>query len=286
MVNILLSYLRSIFRNKLYAYSALITSAILIIGRIVGALVLEVKGVVISRLVLNFIFAAVGLVLIKHVFVKSQPRNVLTQAEKREMDVYSIQYMLTNGLWAVFMLNDIFLLGQLAGSSSMLADYKVACVLPGNISLFATAIGTYIAPKFTKNENDFSWIKAYFKKILSITVIIMGCICFLIWILAKPLISLLYGNEYLSAVPVMRILLIGAFLNSGLRYTIANILAAMGKIKYNMIISIIGVIAQILLDVLLIPRMQMYGAAIANCIVYGIMSMYLLLVFCKLYINK
>lgn len=286
MVNILLSYLRSVFRNKLYAYSAIVSSTILILGRIVGALVLEVKGVIISRLVLNFVFATAGLALIRYYFVKMQPKEVLTKAEKKEMDIYSMQYMLTNGLWAVFMLNDLFLLGQLTGSSSILADYKVACVLPGNISIFSTAIGTYIGPKFTKNERNIFWIRTSFKKALLFTIAIMLCVCSLIWALANPLIRLLYGSQYLTTISVMRILLFGAFLNSGLRYTIANILAAMGEIKYNMIISIIGVITQVLLDIFLIPQMGMYGAATANCIAYGVMSLYLLFIFCRLYFKK
>lgn len=286
LVNILLSYLRAIFKNKLYAYASFVVSALLILGRVAGAYISGAHGVALSRLLLNAAFAIIGLFLIFKFFLNNKERMPLTKSEKKEMDIYSLQYMLTNGLWAVFMLNDTFLLGQIIGSSSLLADYKVACVLPGNIAIFATAIGTYVGPKFTQNESNTVWVKNSFKKTLSITSLVMFVVCFAIWVLSTPLIKFLYGEQYLSTIPVMTILLVGAFLNSGIRYTVANILGAMGMISYNMKISIGGVILQILLDVLLIPRIGAYGAAISNCIVYALMSIALLLVFAKKFFWK
>ena len=164
--------------------------------------------------------------------------------------------MITNGFWALFMLNDTFLLGMLLNDPSVLADYKVASVLPGNISIFATAIGVFVAPYFTKNEKDKKWVTRNFKKIYLLSAFIVAGVVIIIMILAKPLISIMFGESYLNTVGLMKILLLSAFFNSGLRYTTANILAAMGEIKYNMIISGVGIIVQIILDILFIPNVN------------------------------
>lgn len=53
----------------------------------------------------------------------------------------------------------IFLLGQFSGDPTILADYKVAYVLPGNMAIISTAIGVFIGPYFVKNENDNNWVR-------------------------------------------------------------------------------------------------------------------------------
>ena len=78
----------------------------------------------------------------------------------------------------------------------------------------------------------------------------------------------------------------GAFFHCGLRFTTANILAAMGKVKYNMAVSIIGMAAQLLINFQIIPIYGAIGVALTSCIVYGIMAVCLLAVFVKQYYLK
>jgi O-antigen/teichoic acid export membrane protein len=81
----------------------------------------------------------------------------------------------------------------------------------------------------------------------------------------------------------MRVLLVAAVLNSGVRYTTANLLAAMGQVKYNMIISGVGIIMQVVLDIFLIPHMGVMAVAISNCLVFIVMSIFLIVVFYRKY---
>ena len=274
--------LRATFRNKEYAYWSTAVASILIIGRIVGAIVGNVSGVLWSRVIINTI-ASIALLLFCKNVIRLQSTNQLTQNEKREIKSYAFQYMITNGLWAVFMLNDLFILGNMISDATVIADYKVAYVLPSNLIIFANAIGIYVGPYFTKNENDLSWVRRNFKKVYMVTFAVVFSVALIIWILANPLIVLLYGESYLNVVPLMRVLLIAAVLNAGLRYTTANSLAAMGQVKYNMVISAIGMALQIILDIVLIRGYKAMGVAISSCIVYAFMSLSLLLVFYKKY---
>ena len=201
--------------------------------------------------------------------------------ETKEANVYALQYMITNGLWTLFMLNDIFLIGVFMNNPTDVADYKVAYVFPGNISIFATAIGMFTGPYFTKNENDLKWIQRTYTRIYFFSASIIAIVASAVFIFAKQIILLVYGQEYLNIVDVMRILTIAAFINSGLRYTTANILAAMGEIKYNMIISIVGIFLQICLDIILIRKFGIIGVAWTSCLVYSFMAISLLIIFIK-----
>lgn len=283
LLNEVLYTIRSFFKNKFYAYLAFGSSALLIIGRIVGAMINGISGVLWSRVVINAFFAGTFLIYIYRTFFPACVVNELEKTAQKEINSYSFQYMITNGFWAIFMLNDTFLLGILLNDPTALADYKVASVLPGNISIFATAIGVFVSPYFIKNEKNLSWVRSNYKKVFMLSCVIVGAVAITVAFLSYPLIHFMYGEQYLNTVELMRMLLIAAFFNSGLRYTTANILASMGQIRYNMIVSGLGIIVQILLDVILIPRFGVMAVAVSNCIVYLMMAVILFVVFYKKY---
>ena len=151
--------LRGFFKNKLYAYVSLVTSVLLIVARIIGAQYFAIGGAIWSRVILYVLFGILCAIYIRMAFFRNGEGESLSKEKKHEIDIYALQYMLTNGLWALLMLNDTFMLGQLTNSSHALADYKVAYVLPGNVSIFATAIGVFVSPYFTKNENNREWLQ-------------------------------------------------------------------------------------------------------------------------------
>lgn len=278
--------LRAFFKNKLYAYISLLVSVALISGRIIGALFGGIGGVFLSRVLINSVLSVWGYFWVKKSFFGNELEEKLDKKEKRDINVYSFQYMITNGFWSLFMLNDTLLLGMLLNSPSGLAEYKVAYVFPGNLSILATAIGVFVGPYFTKNENNFKWIRQNYKKVFLCSAVVVGITALMIGILAKPLVLLIYGYEYLNIINLMRMLLLAAFINSGLRYATANLLAAMGEIKYNMIISGIGIVSQFVLDLILIPRLGTYAVAISNCIVCLFMAIALFGIFYKKYYSQ
>lgn len=285
LVNNGLYSLRSIFKNKEYAYAACFISVILIIGRIIGAKTMGLDGVVWSRLILNFVSSLMLIAIVYKVFPYPKLKK-LDRSEIKEVNVYSFQYMITSGLWAVFMLNDTFLLGVLTNDPTLVADYKVAYVLPGNLSLISTAIGIYVAPYFTKNENNVKWVRKNYKLNAAVNAVSVGGIAVVFIVFAKPLICFIFGNNYENVVQLMQVLLVAAFLNSGFRYVTANLLSAMGKVKSNLIISSIGLLLQIILDIVLIPHYGSMGVAYSNCIVFGAMSVALFFVFYRTYYLK
>ena len=275
----MLCVLRTFFENKLYAYGTFFSSVVLILGRIVGAWTGGVRGVVWSRVVLNGIIATYAFVAVYKRFFITEAVPALAKSKRKEVLIYSLQYMITNGFWAIFMLNGSFLIGTLLNDPRGLADYKAASAIPAGISIFASAVGIFVSPYFTKNENDKAWVRKNYKRVYIISAILTGSLAVFISLIAGPLIGFVYGERYMNVVPLMRIFALAAFCNSGLRFTTANLLACMGEIKYNMFTSAGGIIAQLVLDLGLIPVLGVMGAAIVDCIVYFLMAAVLFVIF-------
>lgn len=277
---------RAMFENQRFAKFSLLLSLSVIVVKIVSGSFFGIEGVIVG-LTLLYVFLAV-------LFYKSCQKKYysgfnavkLAERERREICQYAFQYMITNGLWAIFMLNDTFLLGRFGGIPEAIADYKVAYTIPGSVSLISAAIGIFVAPYFVKNETDMQWIRKNYFRTCTMTALFVGGLCAVLALFANPVIKLLYGEQYLNIAKIMRILLLASFFNCGLRYTTANILAAMGQVKYNMIVSIIGMVLQLGINIKVIPVFGAEGVAITSCVVYALMAVLLLIIFINHYYIK
>jgi O-antigen/teichoic acid export membrane protein len=277
---------RSKLANRNFAIATFLYSGILIAAKYFSAVQWDLNGVISAKIIVSAIFGIVlSVVTYRKFFGESKP-YLLSKIEKKAVDKYSIQYMITNGIWAIFMLNDILLLGIFGSDASVIADYKVAYFLPGNLSILSGAIGMFVAPYFVKNETDNNWVRRNYFKTLILTSIMIGGSVLILFLFSNQLIVLLFGNVYSNINNVMRLLLIASFANSGIRVTTANILASMGQIKYNMIISFSGIILQVVMNIFMIPRYGINGVAITSITVYTIMAALLLIIFVNKYKYK
>lgn len=271
-INISLSAFRALFDHKNYAYLAFFTSFILVAFRVGGAAVGGLNMSVLARVVAEIFSATLCIFLLfrKHFQGVSTIKN--DTLFNKVFTRYSIQMMLTDGLWAVFMLNDLFLLGQFSGGSDIVADYKVALVIPVNLSILTASVGVFVGPYFTQHENNLSWIKKHLSQLILVTTTTVGLTAGLCFIFSSELISFIYGKQYLSASPIMGVLLLASFINNGIRSTIANVLSSMGRQQANLIVAGLGVLLQIGLDIYFIPRFGAIGVAWSSVLVYFSMA--------------
>ena len=275
--------LRALFRNRAYAFAAVLAVVAVWSAKAIGASLFDLKGAAASWPIAYCILAVVLLLYFRRRVFPKATSNPPSTDERRGIRSYSLQYMVTNGLWALFLQNDLLMISLLIGDASAVADYKVAYAIPAAIAILSSSIGMFVAPYFVKRENDKAWVWANYKRTLAITVVLVGGAALLVSLLAEPVIGFFYGEQYLNIIPLMNLLLITAFITNGLRYTTANLLAAMGKIRVNMIVSFSGMVCQIVLNLFLIPIFGVYGAAYTSIIVYTLMAVAVFVPFVKMY---
>lgn len=279
---------RAYFDNNTYVKFSLLQIVLVVSLRLVLSYVFGIEGTVWSWLVAYSIVALfLGLNIRKNNFQGlKEDKSLISKFEKSDYFKYGLQYLLTNGVWALFMLNDTLLLGQLTGNAGLVADYKVAYAMPGNVSLISSSIGVFVAPYFVKHEEDKDWVRKNYRKVflgnfLFVLVVVLG-----IMILGRPIIYILYGEQYLHVVPLMRILLVGSLINNGLRYMSAHILSNTGYVRYNLYVSIIGVILQLVLNFIFVPIYGVYALAYTSIIVYSFLAITLFVIFRRIYLKK
>ena len=275
---------RAMFNNVRYAYLSFITSVLFVLAKIAGAFIGGIIEVLVLSTLINIACCMYTQYTVNRRYFRNAQTKKISSNKRKEIDIYSLQFMITNGLWTLFVIMDVFLLSKLGSTSIEIADYKVAYIWPANIGIIGSCIAIFITPYFVRNESNIVWIRRNFKKLYILNILITLIIGVFVWLFAKPLIYLYSGAKYLNTIPLMRTLLIGAVINNGFRIITANVLAAMGQVKHNMFISLIGFALQIVLDFYFIPKYGSYGVAYTSIIVYSFMAIALLIIFiCKYY---
>jgi len=155
-------------------------------------------------------------------------------------------------------------LGQITQTGWYNAALKII-----NIVLIPTGIVALcfypVLSKFSKESKE-RFQKVYDHLIetmifLSLPIVVGG------WILAPKIIELVYGQDYLNSILAFQILLIMAGF-SFLAVSLNQVLIAADQQKKFLLIAITGATINIILNLILIPKFSLNGAAISSVVTY------------------
>lgn len=134
---------------------------------------------------------------------------------------------------------DVMLLGFLMNENAV-ANYKVAILLPSNITVLAISFMQSDYPLLSKNyqNKNFlrSYIKNYYKIFIPICILILGFFYFF----KDLLLKVFFGTNYSDNSNLMMILLLGFTFAMLSRNLFGNLLPAVGKIEVNTWVSLIS----------------------------------------------
>lgn len=129
-----------------------------------------------------------------------------------------------------------------------------------------TSIGFILMPRLSYyiGKKDFNSFNTLVYKSVDVMFLVSIPCALGLTILSEQIILLLSGEYYIEAIPVMRmmnpiivVIGMGSLLGS-------QILIPMGKERYTLVSEIVGAVSNFTLNMILIPRYQAFGAAIAT----------------------
>jgi O-antigen/teichoic acid export membrane protein len=166
---------------------------------------------------------------------------------------------------------DVFIVNLFVGVTGV-GQYSVAVNLAETLWYIPNSVGTVLFPRTAADtEAAIRFTPFVARTTLFITLfaaLVMAAI-------AYPLILLAYQRPFLPSVAPLLFLLPGVvFLSLG--KVLSNDMAGHGKPQYGTIAAAASLVATIVLDFLLIPRMGITGAALASTFSYGLNSLILL----------
>ncbi len=169
------------------------------------------------------------------------------------------------GLVGAFMFNvDILMLGWWR-TSAEIGFYSVGQKIVGMLYIIGGLLATAVAPAFFRiiYENDNERIKAATTKIMVIVLLIALPLVIGGIILGGQIIKLVFGSDYINAIPVFRIL-ISSLLVIYPFSILNNIIFAYNKQAKMLGYAIVASLTNVIFNAALIPVYGIIGAAIAT----------------------
>lgn len=263
--SVLSHFSRGVGKIKLYVIDSLINSVILVVFTVLflGALKYGIKGFVLSLILTNLVsflmLMCVGK-LYKYLTIEK-----ISYKTKKEMTHYSLPLVPNSLAWWITNLSDRVFVTYYSGLS-VNGIYSLAYKIPSILNLVS---GIFIqswqlsAIKEYDSDDKASFYSDTFKYFVSFIFIIASVLI----LFNKIFATHLYRNDFYVAWKYVPILII-AFVVSNMHSFLGTIFTAAKQTKQLFISTSVGAIANIVLNILLIPSYEAFGAAIATLISY------------------
>lgn len=258
--------LRAEKSNVKYSKLLNINSFLYLVFGVSGALIGGIGGTIAGRYLAYLVSSLIGFKYCSE-FIDRGWTNKLTKAKSSDINKYSLKAGITSALNVILYRIDVAIIQVVVADASILASYKTGTALPENLSFIPQCVMIYYLPVFIQNISNTEWIKRKVKEIYLFVGAISIALGAILFIFAPLIIKIIWGEQYLDAVPCMRVLAISFVILSTFRTTSTNILLALKRAGYTMVVSIITGVANILLDVLMTVHYGSIGAAYATLIV-------------------
>lgn len=270
LFNLSTSYLRSQKRNQDFSVLSTVNTALVFFVSVGAALAFREKGMVFGYYIAYACSALIGAFKMRiRLFSRTKP---LEQQDKKALLSIGAVSMCNNGLSQLLYLLGVFILGIVVADETVLASYKTATLIPTALNFIPSALVIYLYPYFAEHRDDGDWCMKRYKQVL-VGLGTLNAVISLVLVIGAPLIiKILFGLQYLDAVPVFRVLAINFFVSGTFQVLAGNLLVTQRKLQYNLLVALISGVINIVTNLLFVQWWGSMGAAIATIVVVLIAS--------------
>jgi len=188
--------------------------------------------------------------------------KIKTMSYKNILSV-SIPMFLTSSLALIMGWTDIFMLGMLK-STTEVGIYRVAFRVAAMTSIALLSVNAIAAPKFAEfwAKDDMKGFKKMAQQSTKLIFQTSLPIILVFWLFPSFILGI-FGNEFKKGVLVLIILTFGQFINAVVG-SVGYILQMTGKEKILQYVVFVAVLVNIGLNIVLIPKYGINGAAFAS----------------------
>lgn len=182
----------------------------------------------------------------------------------REVFAFTIPLLSSDLVYVVMNQVDAILLARFQGTADVAAFRAVQPVAIMNqlvMASFATLFTPLAARMFARNDrqgvNDLYWQTAIWIAVFTFPIFVVT------FSIAQPITVLLFGTRYQESGIILMLLSCGYYFNAALGFN-GLTLKVYGKLRYIVSLNAAAAVANVVLNLLLIPRYGAFGAAIGT----------------------
>ena len=216
--------------------------------------------------VFGFVFPTIVMGLLAPVFIKDffKVPSKLFNTVSRELSWFGFYVVLAGSMGILHTQIDCLLIGHFMGEMEV-GYYAVAITLIQGITLLPSAIQKVTSPAIARyhGKKEYENIRRLIKKTMCKTFLITLFLSVLLAIFGRFLIDILFAEEFLSAYPPLLLLLIGYTVYAPI-VSVGGTLSSIGKVNITFRIDTLCALINAILNIILIPKFGIIGAASAT----------------------
>jgi len=206
---------------------------------------------------------------------KSSPRRTDKIKTLKTMLRYGVPLSISTILGA-FLIQFYAFLMVFYCSNVMIGNYQIAINFASLLTFFTFPIATVLFPAFSKldPQNEPRLLKTVFTSSVKYTAMLLVPATAAVMVLSKPMISTLFGEQYVYAPFFLTIYVIGNLFSGLGSLSMGTLLTGLGETKTLMKLSLLTLLIGLPLAFLLIPNLGIIGV-ILGTLFAGVPSMFL-----------
>ena len=266
IINTVLSYLRAHGENQAYAKAAVIQTAGVFIFSVVFVIVIGIKGIAIARYC-AIICAILAVLSVVNKYLKKTTARRLTRKEISGFMIMSISLTMSNLFSLIMPINEMTLVNELLRNETITANYKIAVMIPSQLSFVTQSIIVYYFTIVARTENKKDVWKLS-KRVGILTALIIAAISIVGAVFSPLIINVVYGSRYADAAALSTVFWIVNAINAAFRMIPMNFLPAIGIAKFNAVMAAGSCGVHLIATYIAISQFGIWGAGIATGGVY------------------
>lgn len=162
---------------------------------------------------------------------------------------------------------DVFLVDAFKGAAAV-GLYGAGVVIAEGLWMPSQAVSTALFPTIAAEPNE-SARRSITPLVTRNTLWLTAILAAILFLVAGPVVNLLYSSRFTDSASVVRVLVPGIVLFGAAR-VVGNDIAGRGRPLVNSAVAAVSVVCNVVLNVLLIPRYGIEGAAWASTASYSV----------------
>ena len=261
-----LVFARTQLENKKYAKGGVLQSVSVCVLSILFLLLFGVYGIVAARYVALLVTLIYTFSFVKNLKYEKET-SILTREQKKAFVTMGISLGLASFFSGIMPINEAFLVNNIIRDEITTSNFRVAGLFPQLLNLISGAITVYYFPIVARLK-DAKEIKKKVLRIEMFNFMIVFAATALGMLLTPFALDVLYGGKYNDAISISYVLWLMRGMHCILRAVPMNMLPAIGKTSFNVVMSVIACVLQCVLDCIFLLKFGVVGVALGSIIVY------------------
>lgn len=196
------------------------------------------------------------------------PRGFASDVSARRLIGYAAPLLIVDGLSRAFSSVDVLLISALLGGGANVAIFELPMKLAWFLHYPVGGISAAIAPRMTL-EGEHPPDVASFNAGVRYTVLMQALLVAPVVVWAEPIMTTLFGSKYQESAQVLRALAPFIYL-AGPAMLISVAVIYLGEARRRIPILLVGLVANVVIDVLLLKPLGPVAGAIGTDVAYAI----------------